>query len=312
MSVIPIKDLPVPPEGKTGWPWTEGSPPPAAAPPGGRELPRISVVTPSLDQAEFLEQAVRSVLLQGYPNLEYVVVDGGSTDGSLGVMQKYAPYLSHWESRPDRGQGHAINKGLRRSTGEILCWLNGDDFYMPGTLQVVAEALAGGSGVFAVVGHCTWVYADGGPPQTCVGRYDGLERLLEFWKGYRMHQPSIFWRREVFERVGYLDETQYYTLDFDYWVRIARHFGFGNLDRVLSCTTRHAGAKTSDDYGAYHRDLRRLARGYWGPRTRPMYWRLRASLLAHDCAPHVERAYNAARLRVGFLTRRLGLLSKFR
>ena len=302
MPVIRMTELPEPPRGKTGWPWTEESPRPAAAPPGVREWPRISVVTPSLNQAEFLEQTIRSVLLQGYPNLEYIVMDGGSEDGSLAIIQKYAPHLTSWDSRPDRGQGHAINKGWRRSTGEILCWLNSDDFYLPGALHVVAEALAPGTGAFAVVGHSMAVQTDGGPPRQSVGRFEGLERLLQFWKGYHMHQPSIFWRREVFEKVGYLDESQYYIMDFDYWVRIARHFEFRNLDRALSCVTRHAGAKTADDYGGYLRDLRRSAHGYWGPRTRPRYWRLKASLLKHDCAPYAMYVYWAARRRLKSLS----------
>lgn len=302
MPVNPLMNLPTPPEGKTGWPWTEGPPPSAAAPPGGREWPRISVVTPSLNQAEFLEQTIRSVLLQGYPNLEYTVMDGGSSDGSLAVIRKYARHLAHWDSRPDRGQGHAINKGWRRSTGEILCWLNSDDYYLPGTLRVIAEALAGGAGAFAVVGHNVAVHADGRPPLKHVGRYESLERLLQFWKDYQMHQPSIFWRREVFEKVGYLDESQYYILDYDYWVRIARHFEFRNIDRVLSCATRHPGAKTDDNYRAYHDDLRKHAQKYWGPRTRPLYWRLRASRLRHACATHVGHTYNAARVRLKSLT----------
>ncbi len=311
MSVIPVKDLPAPPEGKTGWPWTEESPTPVGALPGGREWPRISVVTPSLNQAEFLEQTIRSVLLQGYPNLEYIVMDGGSRDGSLGVIQKYAPHLARWDSRPDRGQGHAINKGWRLCTGEILCWLNSDDFYLPGTLQAVAEALADGTGVSALVGHSMTVNADGSPPRKGVGRFEGLERLLKFWKGYHMHQPSIFWRREVFEQVGYLDESQHYILDFDYWVRIARHFEFRNIDRILSCVNRHADAKTGDDYRGYLRDLRNAAPGYWGPRTRPRYWRLKASLLKHDCAPYATYVYWAASRRLKSLTLRPKTHSEF-
>lgn len=311
MPVIRLKNLPAPPEGKTGWPWTEETPTPAEASSVGDAWPRISVVTPSLNQAEFLEQTIRSVLLQGYPNLEYIVMDGGSSDGSLAVIEKYAPLLSHWDSRPDRGQGHAINKGWRRCTGEILCWLNSDDLYLPGTLQVVAETLRGGAGAFAAVGHSMAVHADGSPPLKCVGRFGGLDRLLQFWKGYQMHQPSVFWRREVFEKVGYLDESHYFILDFDYWVRIASHFEFKNIDRVLSCATRHAGAKTADDYRAYLRDLRRFAPRYWGPRTRPRYWRLKASLLKHDCVPHVGRAYNAACVRLKPLTRLAKTRSEF-
>lgn len=305
MPAIRLTDLPAPPAGKTGWPWTEESPAPAGAFDAARRWPRISVVTPSLNQAEFLEQTIRSVLLQGYPNLEYVVIDGGSTDGSLAVIEKYASHLTHWESRPDRGQGHAINKGFRLSTGEILCWLNSDDFYLPGTLQAVAESLAGGTDAHAVVGHSMAVYADGSPPRRSVGRFEGLERLLQFWKGYYMHQPSIFWRREVFEKVGYLDESQYYIIDFDYWVRIARHFEFKNIDRVLSCATRHAAAKTSDDYAAYLRDLKRMAPLYWGPRSRPAYWRLKASLLKHECTPYATYCYWAASRRFKSLSQRL-------
>jgi glycosyltransferase involved in cell wall biosynthesis len=238
-------------------------------------------------------------------------MDGGSRDGSLAVIQKYAPHLAHWDSRPDRGQGHAINKGWRLSTGQILCWLNSDDFYLPDTLQVVAEALAGGTGVFAVAGHSMMVHADGSPPRKSVGRFEGLERLLQFWKGYQMHQPSIFWRREVFERVGYLDESHYYIMDFDYWVRIAGHFEFRNIDRVLSGATRHAGAKTADDYRGYFRDLRGFAPEYWGPRTRTRYWRLRMSLLKHDLAAHARRPYRAAGRMFKSLTQRSKPYSEF-
>lgn len=311
MPVVRITELPAPPEGKSGWPWTAEPSPPAALRPGVKEWPRISVVTPSLNQAEFLEQTIRSVLLQGYPNLEYIVMDGGSEDGSRAIIQKYAPHLTCWESRRDRGQGHAINKGWRQSSGEILCWLNSDDFYLPDTLRVVAEALAGGTGAFAVVGHCMAVQADGSPFHKNVGRFEGLERLLRFWKGYHMHQPSIFWRREVFEQVGYLDESQYYIMDFDYWVRIARHFGFRNLDCVLSCATRHAGAKTADDYRGYLGDLRRLAPGYWGPRSRPRYWRLKMSLLKHDLIPHAMRPYWAANRVFKSITQRTKTYSEF-
>jgi glycosyltransferase involved in cell wall biosynthesis len=289
MSNLAVTDLPDPPEGKTGWPWTDDLCAPEEALPGGDPWPRVSIVTPSLNQGEFLEQTIRSVLLQGYPNLEYIVVDGGSTDGSIEIIRKYEPFIAHWASEPDRGQSHAINKGFALSTGEIMCWLNSDDFLLPGALRAVAGVLAG-SEAFAVVGHALKVYTDERPPHLLKGRYEGLPRLLEFWKGYQMHQPSIFWRREVFERVGFLDEGRHYVMDFDYWVRIARHFDFVNLDRVLSGVTYHDGAKTGDNYQAYYRELRSHAPRLRGSPLSGAYWRFRFSLIAHRAAEVVGRA----------------------
>jgi len=115
-----LKDLPSPPHGKKGWPWTEETPPLPDTMPDGRPWPRISIVTPSYNQAEFIEETIRSVLLQGYPDIEYIIIDGGSTDGSVKIIKKYEPWLTYWVSEPDRGQSHAINKGMKRATGEIL------------------------------------------------------------------------------------------------------------------------------------------------------------------------------------------------
>lgn len=280
MTAVSIGELPAHAPGLDGWPWAESSAPvPDTMPGGGGEWPLVSVVTPSLNQGEFLERTLRSVLLQGYPRLEYIVVDGGSTDGSLRVIEKYAPHLAYWVSEPDGGYVEAINKGFRRATGDIMCWLSSDDFYTPGALRAVAESLSAGS--MAVVGHALRVYADGRPPQKLRGRYAGLNRLLKFWLGYEMHQPSIFWRREVFEAVGFLDESKDLVADFDYWVRIARRFPFTNVDRVLSCATHHAGAKTADDYRRYHEQLRREAACYRGSPLAPSHWLLRASMANH-------------------------------
>jgi glycosyltransferase involved in cell wall biosynthesis len=245
------------------------------------------------------------VLLQGYSNLEYIIIDGGSTDESVAIIRKYESHLAHWVSEPDRGQSHAINKGFERASGEIMCWLNSDDFYLPGTLRAVGENLATGSGAFAVVGHCVQVYADGRPPHRGVGRFESLERLLQYWKGYQMHQPSIFWRREVFEKVGYLDESQHYIMDFDYWVRMARHFEFRNLDRELSCATYHADAKTGDDFAQYYVELRKRATHYWPSPLTLGYWRLRASMFKYlRYRPAVARVRNSLKYRLG-LARKL-------
>lgn len=266
--------FPPPPEGVMDWPWDAAPVRGDADPEALARLPRISVVIPSYNQAAFIEKTLRSVLLQRYPKLECIVIDGGSTDGSVDVIRRYAPWLSHWVSEPDRGQSHAINKGFARATGEVLCWLNSDDYYPPHTLGIVGERLANGTGVFALVGHCLKVHTDGRPPALLEGRYEGRRRLLEFWKGYRMHQPAIFWRREVFERVGNLDESLHLIMDFDYWARIARLYSFANVDEVLACAHYHDAAKTGDEYAGYHRDLRDLATRYWGSKWAPEFWSL--------------------------------------
>ena len=279
-----------PPLGKTGWPWTVD--PSTQFPPllNGQPWPRISVVTPSYNQGDFLEQTIRSVLMQGYPNLEYLIIDGGSSDQTVDIIKKYSSYLTYWVSEADRGQSHAINKGFERSTGEIMCWLNSDDYYPPDTLKTVAENLASGTGNYALVGHCMQVFADGRPSVSHEGKFENLPRLLEFWKGYHMHQPAIFWRREVFEKIGFLDEKQHYIMDFDYWIRIARHFNFKNIDRHLACFTYHEKAKTGDGFARYWEELRTHAPSFWPPRSNLNHWRLRLSMINHlYCLPFVRR-----------------------
>jgi glycosyltransferase involved in cell wall biosynthesis len=279
----------------TGWPW-DASPNSKLRTPDSRiqtpdfELPSISVITPSFNQGRFIEQTVRSVLLQGYPKLEYIIIDGGSTDSSVEVIRKYEPWLAYWVSEPDRGQAHAINKGFQRATGDVLCWLNSDDYFLPGALMAVGETLASISGNFALVGHCLKVYKDGRPTALLEGKYENRRRLIEFWKGYQMHQPAIFWRREVFEKAGLLDEDLHLIMDFDYWTRIASYFEFANLDAVLAGCNFHDEAKTGDEYRGYHLDLKKYSRRYWGSPLSAEYWHLQFSMMNHfTFKPALER-----------------------
>ena len=267
-------------------------------------LPKISVITPSYNQAQFIEATLKSVLDQDYPNLEYLVVDGGSTDGSAEIIEKYAGRLTYWVSEKDGGQSHAINKGLRRATGDILCWLNSDDAFLPGTLAFVAEQLANGTGTHAIVGDCSVLYLDDRPSVTIKGGYTGHEQLLKFWEGYTMHQPTIFWRREVFEKVGLLDESLHYIMDFDYWTRISKEFGFRTVNRTLARVTHHAAAKTGDDFVRYNADLRKHAKSYWGSPLTLAYWRLAYSMWRHYSGLPAVRRLQAKSRRLQAKSRR--------
>src|SRR5438552_11628422 len=128
MKCPTLRELPPPPSGKTGWPWTEESvPSPNGDEPAGGAPTRVSIITPSFNQGRFIEETIRSILLQGYPNLEYFVFDGGSTDNSVEIIKKYSPWIDFWVSEPDRGQSAAINRGLRMGSGSHATWINSDD-----------------------------------------------------------------------------------------------------------------------------------------------------------------------------------------
>ncbi len=279
--ITTIYDLPAAPDELEEWPWrVTGSQEPLNQL-DANNLPKISVITPSYNQVGFIEQTIRSVLLQQYPNLEYIIIDGGSADGSVEVIRRYEPWLSYWVSEPDRGQSHAINKGFEKATGQVLCWLNSDDYYLPGALLTAGRTLADGANNYALVGHCLKVYQDGRPAVMLEGCYENRRRLLQFWKGYQMHQPAIFWRREVFEMTGYLDEGLHQIMDFDYWARISGYFDFVNVDCALAGCNYYADAKTGDDYARYHSDLKRYAYRYRGSKLSPEFWRLWLSMLNH-------------------------------
>lgn len=183
------------------------------------DWPKFTIVTPSYNQGQFLEETVRSVLLQGYPNLEYIVIDGGSTDDSLEIIKKYEPWLTHWVSEADEGQADAIGKGFQRATGEILAWINSDDFYEPNALIRIASFFAGHPDLVFVNGDVNLV----GEESQFERRIFTMRPSVFFAANYGHHgwpQQGCFWRRSTYEEVGGIDPTLRFCMDKDLFIRL--------------------------------------------------------------------------------------------
>lgn len=291
MNCTGPKDLPSAPRGKVGWPWTAETTRLPEDMSKGQSWPRISVVTPSYNQGEFLEETIRSVLLQGYPDLEYIIIDGASTDHSVEIIKRYEPWLTYWVSEPDRGQSHAINKGFQHASGEILAWLNSDDIYLPGALWTIGNAVkhcrekdSKWNGWF--MGGCIYEnlvtqerkkLIPAQPPD------DPLRRL-----SWRCPQRSSFWRKSYWDRVGPLSEDLHFAFDTEFFLRLV----FSGhqpilLPEILALGRVHPECKTSRQ------------REGWGPEMLVVYDRL-ADFLQLAERLRVRRAVRADLARVRY------------
>ena len=227
-------ELPRPPSGKIGWPWSEESTEFFNPTVDRQEWPRITVVTPSFNQGQFIEETIRSVLLQRYPNLEYIVIDGGSTDNTLSIIQEYRPWLSDAVNEPDKGQSDAINKGWRRSTGKILAWLNSDDLYEPNALFRVAAAWLANPNAGLWHGLCH-EFDEGGVKGTIGEPYDmKIAMSVGYDEGGRVAQPAAFLARVAIDRVGMLDDRLRQSMDKDVFQRVAAFYDAVFIPEVLA------------------------------------------------------------------------------
>jgi glycosyltransferase involved in cell wall biosynthesis len=178
----------------------------------------LSIVTPSYNQGEYLEETIRSVLLQGYPNLEYIVIDGGSEDESVDIIERYEPWIDYWVSEPDDGQAHAINKGLARASGDICAWINSDDIYLEGALWEAARYLNENTDIGAV--YAWRVLIDENTNTTGWSTYPAFDPT----KGSsRFAQETVFWRHAVQDEIGLLDPELQGALDFEFFARMHKH-----------------------------------------------------------------------------------------
>jgi glycosyltransferase involved in cell wall biosynthesis len=204
----------------------------------------VSIVTPSYNQAQFVEDTLRSVLAQDYPHIEYIVIDGASSDGSPDIIARYASRLAYWTSEPDQGQAEAINKGFQRARGDIVAWLNSDDVYLPGAVSRAVQAFAAHPQAGFVFGDALTIDAQGHPLSMLRFGEWGLDELLRF---RIICQPAVFMRRAVLQQSGGLDQSYHFMLDHNLWLRLARlappqYIGSGDFN-PLALARHHAAAK---------------------------------------------------------------------
>lgn len=247
-----LSELPPAPANKTGWPWTEESLSLPDKTPDGFLWPRITVVTPSFNQGQFLEEAIRSVLLQGYPNIEYFLFDGGSTDNSVEIIRKYSSWLTYWVSEPDSGQSDVINRGLEMGSGLYATWINSDDMLCENALYEHGSRI-GFADETVYVGICIYIDEIGRFTSFHRARVYSLEDLLrirEVWrsKGHIV-QPEVLFPRELALSVGGLNHNLYYCMDYELWGKLLlKCVKFQYTEIPMGTFRQHKNQKTADGW----------------------------------------------------------------
>lgn len=224
-------------------------------------MPRISIVTPSYNQGPFIEETIQSVLLQEYPNFEYIIIDGGSTDHTQEIIKKYESQLTYWISEPDRGQSHAINKGIQKATGDIVFWLNSDDICLPGAFRRVAMTFQADPTVALVTGQTQVINEQGKMIGELRSDFSSWDELVTNPRN-SVRQISTFFSRRLFDELGYVDESLHIAMDTELMVRFTQFHSPRILNEYLTAYRVHSGAKTQQQ----------LIRGYEETdRVRPKY-----------------------------------------
>lgn len=251
--------------------------------------PKISVITPSFNQAQFLEETIQSVFSQRYPNLEYFIIDGGSTDGSVDIIRRYADRLAGWISEADGGQAHAINKGLRMATGEWVGWQNSDDFYYPDAFESLARAARRHPRADLIIGDMQLVNARGGPIRDI--RYVKPTHGALLAEGMVLTNQAAFWRRSVHADVGFLDENYDCGFDFDWFLRLTRARRSTHVNAIWGAWRLHDNAKASRRQEIFQSEYHRILHGRQpSPWMKRLYQvRRMALLLAQGRVSYVAR-----------------------
>jgi len=206
-------------------------------------LPKISIVTPSYNQSQFLERTILSVLNQNYPNREYIIIDGGSTDGSVEIIRKYEKYLAYWVSEKDNGQADAINKGFSKSSGEILAYINSDDVYHPGAFLKIAKAFNKNPKADLVFGNVNYIDAYDNLIGEC--RFTRFNFTTLIYEGGNLQQPGAFWTREIYDKVGGFNPNYKFCMDFDFFCRVAEIGKLEHIRKYIANFRYHRNSKSS-------------------------------------------------------------------
>lgn len=230
-----------------------------------KALPKISIITPTLNQAKFIERTILSVLNQGYPDLEYLVFDGGSTDGTQEILQRYSAKIKWW-SEPDRGQSHALNKGLQICTGEIIGFINSDDEYEPGALLKVGQFFSLHPEAMWITGKCRIIDEDDKEVFSFISIYKhtllrlhhpALLAIVDY-----IPQPSTFWRRVIVEEIGLFDESLRYVMDYDYWLRISKRYRLYYINEYLARFRIYPSSKTWQSVVSQDKEEEKMVQRY--------------------------------------------------
>ena len=244
-----LRELPPPPPGKTGWPWTEATPSAPERMPDGRCWPRISIVTPSYNQGQFIEETIRTVLLQGYPDLEYIVIDGGSSDSSVEVIRRYQDWLTYWVSEKDDGQTHAINKGFAKASGDIFAYLNSDDLFTVQALQVVAQEYQKNKSDNLIMTFAGVEFGNYGDEKIV---YTEKAPRITTWlsQSSSLFQQSTFWSSSLHRAVKGFDESLHFCFDKDFFLQCIFKEGIflSKPEYITSKFRFHPDSKTSTIY----------------------------------------------------------------
>ncbi len=241
------------------------------------DLPKITIVTPSYNQAQYLEQTIRSVIDQKYPNLEYIIVDGGSTDGSVDIIQRYADHLAWWVSEPDHGQTEAINKGLKRATGDWVAWQNSDDIYYPGCFHDLAAAAKKHPGAGLIIGNMMLIdEQDRFHRDICYVKPSYQSLLAE---GMVLANQSAFWHRRVQDKIGLLDESFQCSFDYEWFLRVVQNAECVHVNQIWGAFRLHGETKTSQQGPLFGAEQQKILQGRQMSLWKKNWYKLRRLVL---------------------------------